>query len=173
MLDIIELLPELQLSSRGTRGENLFQIFTGLLRRLSISDMAEQLVSDTRCEVVHYLACRLFPSRRVPMCRLRRFIISSVNLTLVEMPEQVLMHLIRQRCVLASFPLLPRERASHSSVHFFLFLSFCSSPEIRVFPLRVDVGSRGSQPSRSDTMKRVSCGSYTETSYRTQVQWKA
>ena len=51
------LLLEMQFPSRGTRGENLFQIFPGLLRRLRVSDMAEQLVSDTGCEAVHYPTC--------------------------------------------------------------------------------------------------------------------
>ena len=45
--NIVELLTKLQLTSRDTRGENLFQIFPGLLRRLRVSDMSEQLIGDT------------------------------------------------------------------------------------------------------------------------------
>ena len=40
-------MTELQSPNRGTRSENLFQIFPGLLRRLRVSDMSEQLIGDT------------------------------------------------------------------------------------------------------------------------------
>ena len=62
--------------------------------------MFEHVVGDIGCEAIHYPACRLFPSRRVHVCRLRCCIVSSVDITPVAMPEQVLMYLIRPRCKL-------------------------------------------------------------------------
>ena len=80
--------------------------------------MAEQLIGDTGYEAVHFPACRMFPSRRVPMCRLRHYIIISVDITPVAKPEQVLVHLIRPRHPVASVELLRRERANHSFIRF-------------------------------------------------------
>ena len=53
-----------------------------------------------------------------PMCRIERCVISSVDIALVAMPEQVLVHLVHPRCIVRYVELLCRKRASHSSVHF-------------------------------------------------------
>ena len=74
--------------------------------------MVEELVADTERKVVHYPAC-------LPVCRIKRYIISFVDITLVTMPEQVLVHLVQSRCVVASVELLRQEQARHSSVDSF------------------------------------------------------
>ena len=48
-----------------------------------------------------------------------RCVISSFDITLVTMPEQVLVHLVQSRCVVASVELLRQEQARHSSVDSF------------------------------------------------------
>ena len=68
MSDIVELLSELQLSSRGTRGENLSNIFPGFLRCLHISDVAEHLVMHTGREAVQHSTRSFFPYREVLVC---------------------------------------------------------------------------------------------------------
>ena len=111
---------------RCLRQKKLFQVRPSFLWCLGVPDMAEQLVTDTRHEAVHYPACHLFRSQKVPMRCIRHYVISSIDITPVTMPEQILVHLVRPRCVVASIELLRRERASHSSVHFFFsfFLLF-------------------------------------------------
>ena len=100
------------------------QVRPNFLWRPGVQDMAYQLVADIRCEAVHYPACRLFPSWWVPVCRIRRCVISSVDITPVDMHGHALVHLVRPRCVVASFELLRRKQASHSSVHFLPFVLY-------------------------------------------------
>ena len=51
------------------------------------------------------------------MCRFGCCVVSSIDIALVAVPEQVLVHLVRPRCVVRSVELLYRKRARHASVH--------------------------------------------------------
>ena len=70
----------------------------------------------SRCSPTHD-ARRLFPRREVPVCRFGCCVVCSIDIAPVAVPEQVLVHLVRPRCVVRSVELLCRKRARHSSVH--------------------------------------------------------
>ena len=55
-------MPELHLPGRGACSENLFEVRPSFLWHLGVLGMAKQLVFDIGREVVHFLACGLFPS---------------------------------------------------------------------------------------------------------------
>ena len=56
------------------------------------------------------------------MCRFECRIISSFDIARVTVPEQVMVHLVRPRCVVGSVEPLCWKRARHGSIHrFFLF----------------------------------------------------
>ena len=118
--DIAQLLSELQLLGCGACGENLLQVSPSFLQRLGVPDMAQQHISDTGGKTIHNSTYRLFPSWEVLVCRIRCRIVGSVDITPVTMPEQVLVHLVRPRCIVGSVKLPHREQASHSLIHIFL-----------------------------------------------------
>ena len=121
---IAQLLPELKLSSCGARRENLSQISPRILRCACIPNVAQKLVAHTRCGAIENFARRMFLGREVSLCRFGCCVIRSIDITLVAMPEQVLVHLVRPRCVVSFVELLSRKRASHSFVYSFLLQFF-------------------------------------------------
>ena len=58
------------------------------------------------------------------MCRFGCRVIRSFDIASVTVPKQVLVHLVRRRCIVGSVELLCRKQASHSSVHHFFYLLF-------------------------------------------------
>ena len=113
--------------SCNLRAVVLAQIFQGLLRHLRIPDVAKHLVMHTRREAVQHSAHCLFPHREVLVCRLRRYFTCSFYITPIIVPQQVLVHLVRPRCIIVPVKLFGGKWARHASVHFsFLSLFFPS-----------------------------------------------
>ena len=105
-------LSELKLCGCGVRGENLFQIS---------QNVPKKLIAHVGCKAVENFAFLLILGREISVCRLRRCIISSFDITPVTVPEQVLVHLLRARCVVARIELFCRRWGSHSSVNIPIF----------------------------------------------------
>ena len=91
---IAQLLSELELPGCGACGENLFQISPSILQRSRIPNVTQELFPHTGREAVENSARRLFPGRKVSVCRIGCCVICSIDIAPISMPEQVLVHLV-------------------------------------------------------------------------------
>ena len=95
------------------------EIFLGFLWCFRVFDVVEHLVVRTSRESVQHFAHSLFPCREVLVCWLGRYPVCSFDLTPVVVPQQVLVHLVGPRRIVASVELLRQKRGCHASIHFF------------------------------------------------------
>ena len=65
--DIAELLPKLQLLSCCACHENPLHVCSSIFGHCGISDVVEELITNTRRESVHYYVCRLLPDQKAPV----------------------------------------------------------------------------------------------------------
>ena len=87
---IAQLLSKLELPGYGACGENRFQISASILWRPNIPNVAQELFAHIGREAVENSARRLFPGRKVLVCRFKCCIISSFDIAPVSMADQVL-----------------------------------------------------------------------------------
>ena len=99
-------LSELELPGCGACSENIFPIFPSMLLRTRTPNVTQELFAHTGREAIENSARRLFLGREVSVCRFRCCVICSIDIGPVSMPEQVLVHLVRPRCIVASIELL-------------------------------------------------------------------
>ena len=91
---ISQLMSKLELLGSGAFGEFFFQISPNILRRSCIPNVAQELFTHTGGEAVENSTRRLFPGQEVFVYRFGCCIICSIDITLVSMPEQILVHLV-------------------------------------------------------------------------------
>ena len=70
-------------------GENPFEIRLCMFWRLGIPNVAQNLVAHTRREAIHYLVCRLLPSRKVSLCHVSQYSIVVSPSTLCRLTQWV------------------------------------------------------------------------------------
>ena len=85
--------------------------------RMHPDDKVEHLVVHTRCKTVQHSTRSLFPCREVLVCRLRCYLIRSFHKALVSMPQKILVHFIRPRCIVAPIKPFYGNQTCHTSVH--------------------------------------------------------
>ena len=123
LVNVVELLFELQLLGHRAC---FFQISPSFFRCLRIPNVVEHLIMHTRCQAIRDSTCCLFSSRIILVWQLWHYIFS-MDVTLVVVLKQVLVHLVFPRCVVHSVQLLYRKSTTHIFIHVPVFLLFWKS----------------------------------------------